>query len=174
MRTVPLAAALAFSLAVPAGAAAHERGGLDLDVDGCSIDGDGGDRLARRGDLVIAAGDRVKDAIALQGKVVVKAGASVDDVIAIGGDVVVEAGAVVRGSAVAVDGDVRVARGARVDEDAFSLGGAVRVARGGTVWGDTGTLSASWGGTALAKAIADEIAEECGGAQASAVERDAP
>ena len=59
-----------------------------------------------------------------------------------------------------MNGDVRVAREARVDGDAFSLGGKVRVSRGGVVAGETGTLSATWGGTTLAAAIVSGVAEE--------------
>ena len=157
------ALALLAIASVPPLAAAHEepgRDGVHLELGRCSIRASDGDRIARAGDLVVEAGERTKDAVALRGDVVVRAGATVEDAIAVGGDVVVEPGALVRGSALAVNGDVRVARDARVDGDAFSLGGKLRVSRGGLVAGETGTLSATWGGAALAAVLASGIADE--------------
>ncbi|MCC7541258.1 MAG: polymer-forming cytoskeletal protein [Deltaproteobacteria bacterium] len=76
-----------------------------------------GDRIARGGDVLVRAGERVRDAVAL------------------GGDVRVEGE--VTGDAVATGGDVRVVSGGNVFGDATSMGGDVVVESGGTVGGST-------------------------------------
>lgn len=157
MRAVHVAA-LALAAVPVIALADHED--VQPERERCEVRRSDGDRVVRRGRLIVEAGERASDVVALQGDVVIRAGATVEDAIAIGGDVVVERGAIVRGSVVSVDGDVRVARDGRVDGDAFSLGGEVRVSGGAVVAGERGTLSATWGGTALSAAIASEVAEE--------------
>lgn len=112
----------------------------------CSISTDEGDRLVQGKDLVLKAGDELKDAIAIDGDVVVRKGVVVNDVVAIHGRVIIEEGAHVRGDVVAIGGEVEVQEEARVDGDAVSLGGSLKVDEDATVGGERVSFSLAFGG----------------------------
>lgn len=164
MRRCLLAAALASLLASHAAVAAdvkEDKAGKGESKRGCHIELDKGDVMVERTDLVLQAGQTVKDALALQGDVVVRKGAVVQNVIAFDGDVTVEAGAEVKGDVVAMGGELRLLDGATVRGDAISIGGKLQQAPGASVKGDKLSLgSFEVNGTDLVDSLVGKVAKE--------------
>ncbi|AGC45254.1 hypothetical protein MYSTI_03948 [Myxococcus stipitatus DSM 14675] len=154
--------ALVSSLAFPAFAAddaAKKTSNLKVKVV-CAQDSKDGSRAVQGTDLVIEAGDKVKDAVAIDGNVIVRKGASVDDAVAIHGRVIVEPGALVKGDAVSMGGEVRVQKGARVEGSALALGGKLNVDKDATIEGDKVSLSFEIGGKDLVKGLIEEALDD--------------
>jgi len=164
MRHCLLAAALAALLAGPAAVAAdvkEDKAGKGESKRGCHIELDKGDVMVERTDLVLQAGQTVKDALALQGDVVVRKGAVVENVIAFDGDVTVEAGAEVRGDVVSMGGELRLQDGATVRGNAISLGGKVKQAPGASVKGEQLSLGGlEVNGTDLVGSLVGKVMRE--------------
>ncbi|MFP2908205.1 hypothetical protein ACLESD_24765 [Pyxidicoccus sp. 3LFB2] len=161
MRLSPVAAlALTFTLAAPAFAgddAAKKPAGWRVV---CANNTKDGNRLVQGSDLVIEAGEKVKDAVAVDGNVIIRKGAEVEDAIAIRGRVIIEAGARVKGSAVSLGGATRVHSGARVDGNAMALGGKLTVDRDEDVTGDTVGLSFEIGGKDVVRDLIKEALDK--------------
>ncbi|WP_338866483.1 hypothetical protein [Myxococcus stipitatus] len=154
--------ALVSTLALPAFAgddAAKKPGQVKVKVV-CAQDSKDGSRAVQGTDLVIEAGDTVKDAVAIDGNVIVRKGANVDDAVAINGRVIVEPGARVKGDAVSMGGEVRVQKGARVEGSALALGGKLNVDKDATVKGDKFSLSFEIGGKDFVKNLIEEALDE--------------
>jgi hypothetical protein len=164
MRHCLLAAALAALLAAPAVGAAEvkeDKGAKGESKRGCHIELDKGDVMVERTDLVLQAGQTVKDAFALHGDVVVRKGAVVENVIAFEGDVTVEAGAEVKGDVVALGGELRLQDGATVRGNAISIGGKLKQAEGSSVKGDKLSIgSFEVNGTDLVDSLMGKVAKE--------------
>lgn len=122
----------------------------------CSVTAKGGSRAVQGENLIIQAGETVKDAVAIDGDVTVRKGAVVDDVVAIRGKVTIEEGAEVKGDAVSLGGQLILQGKARVNGDAVALGGELRMAEGATVGGDKVDFSLSFNGTNLAQSFIDK------------------
>lgn len=119
-----------------------------------------GSRAVQGTDLVIEAGEKVKDAVAVDGDVILRKGAVVEDVVAMRGRVIVEAGAHVKGSALAFGGEVRVRDGARVDGNAVSFGGKLTVDKTKDVTGDRIGLSLEFGGQDIVRGFIEKALDE--------------
>lgn len=124
------------------------------------LDGEGfgeRDRQSTGQDLVVHAGERVRDVNVVRGNVDVQGGGLARDVSAVLGSVHLERGAASRdvvavfggvqllGGAsarevVAVGGDVEVGPGAYVEQDVISVGGRVRIDPSAEVGGDTRSI----------------------------------
>ncbi|WP_163781729.1 hypothetical protein [Myxococcus vastator] len=163
MRSSPLAAlALGLTLATPALAEDDAKPPQKWKVV-CATQSKDGSRAVQGTDLIIEAGEKVKDGVAVEGNVIVRKGAVVEDVVAIRGRVIVEAGARVTGSAVSLGGEVRVHKGATVDGDAIALGGRLKVDQDEAVKGDKVSLSFEIGGRDIVRGfIEDALDEETG------------
>jgi NDP-sugar pyrophosphorylase family protein len=122
----------------------------------CSVTSKGGSRAVQGENLVIKAGEKVKDAVAVDGDIVIRKGAVVDDVVAIRGKVTIEEGAEVKGDAVSLGGALILQGKARVNGDAVALGGELRMDEGASVGGDQVNLSVSFNGTNLAQSFIDK------------------
>ncbi|ACG72483.1 conserved hypothetical protein [Anaeromyxobacter sp. K] len=105
-------------------------------------------RFAQDRDLVIAAGERVTEAVGVHGDVIVRAGAHVEKAVAFAGNVVVQRGGEA-GEAVSVGGEVRLEDGAHVVRQVVALGGRVDRAPGSRVDGDITALSLEAGAVSL-------------------------
>jgi hypothetical protein len=84
----------------------------------------GNDRVTVGEDVVVAAGEVVKDVVATGGSVTVR-GRVTGDAVSVGGSVTLEPGARVDGDAVAVGGAVDVKPGATLGGERTSVGGAL-------------------------------------------------
>lgn len=126
----------------------------------CAQDTKDGSRVVQGTDVVIEAGDKVKDVVAIDGDVIIRKGASVDDAVAIHGRVIVEPGARVKGDAVSMGGEVRVQKNARVEGSALALGGRLNVDKDATIEGDKLSLSFEIGGKDLVKGLIEEALDE--------------
>ncbi len=161
MRLSPIPAlALTFSLATSAFAGddtAKKPAGVRVV---CANNTKDGSRLVQGTDLVIEAGEKVKDAVAVEGNVIIRKGAVVEDAVSIRGRVIIEAGAKVTGNAVSLGGEVRVHSGARVDGDAIALGGRLTVDKEDNVAGDRVSLSFEIGGKDLVRGFIQEALDE--------------
>ncbi|QSQ15775.1 hypothetical protein [Myxococcus landrumensis] len=154
--------ALVSTLALPAFAgdtAAKKTSDVKVKVV-CAQDSKDGSRAVQGTNLVIEAGENVKDAVAIDGDVIVRKGASVDDAVAIHGRVIVEPGARVKGDAVSMGGEVRVQKGARVEGSALALGGKLSVDKDATIEGDKVSLSFEIGGKDLVKGLIEEALDD--------------
>ncbi|MBZ4419859.1 hypothetical protein [Myxococcus sp. RHSTA-1-4] len=149
--TLP-ALALAFTLATPALAEDAAKKPDDWRVV-CATNTKDGSRAVQGTDLVIEAGEKVKDAVAVEGNVIIRKGAVVEDAVAIRGRVIVEAGARVKGDAVSLGGEVRVHNGARIDGDAVALGGRLNMDKEDAVAGDKVSLSFEIGGKDVVRGL---------------------
>ncbi|ABC81453.1 STN domain-containing protein [Anaeromyxobacter dehalogenans] len=127
------------------------RAGQDVDESG------GRDRQSTGQDVVVRAGEVVRDVNVVRGSVQVQGGAAARDVSAVFGSVQLDRGAAARdvsavfGTAklaggavtrnvVAVGGDVEIGPGAAVEQDVTSVGGRVIVDPSATVGGDTKSI----------------------------------
>ena len=140
------ALALTFTLAAPAFAADDAAKKPDDWRVVCANNSKDGSRAVQGTDLVIEAGEKVKDAVAVEGNVIIRKGAEVEDAVAIRGRVIIEPGARVKGDVVSLGGEIRVHTGARVDGDAVALGGRLHLDKEGDVAGDKVSLSFEIGG----------------------------
>ncbi|WP_426752367.1 hypothetical protein [Myxococcus sp. Y35] len=163
MRSSPIAAlALGLALSSPALAEDDAKPRSNFKVV-CATQSKDGSRAVQGTDLIIEAGEKVKDGVAVEGNVIIRKGAEVEDAVAIQGRVIVEAGAKVTGSVVSLGGEVRVHKGARVEGDAVVLGGRLKVDQDDAVKGDKVSLSFEIGGRDLVRGfIEDVLAEETG------------
>ncbi|HVP69328.1 MAG TPA: secretin and TonB N-terminal domain-containing protein [Anaeromyxobacteraceae bacterium] len=93
------------------------------------------------GDITVAPGEHIHDAVAIRGSVHVGTGGSVNDAVAVLGSVELEPGATVEHDAVAVGGNVHVGPGAHIRHDAVSVGGEVVIDPGGAVDGQQVSVS---------------------------------
>ena len=161
MRLPPFPAlALAFTLAAPAFAEdAPAKKPNDWRVV-CANNTKDGSRAVQGTDLVIEAGEKVKDAVAVEGNVIIRKGAVVEDAVAIRGRVIVEAGAHVKGDAVSLGGEVRVKDGARIDGDAVALGGRLNLDKEDAVAGDKVSLSFEIGGKDVVRGIIEDVLDK--------------
>ena len=161
MRLSPIPAlALALSFAGPAFAEdAPAKKPRDFKVV-CATNSKDGSRAVQGTDLVIEAGDKVKDALAMEGNVIIRKGAVVEDAVAIRGRVIVEAGARVKGNAMSFGGEVRIKDGARVDGDAVALGGKLNLDKDSDVAGDKVSLSFEIGGKDVVRGIIEDALDE--------------
>ncbi|MCY1023586.1 hypothetical protein [Pyxidicoccus sp. MSG2] len=154
------ALALTFTLAAPAFAADDaEKKPNDWKVV-CANNTKDGSRAVQGTDLVIEAGEKVKDAVAVEGNVIIRKGAVVEDAVAIRGRVIVEPGAHVKGDAVSLGGEVRIKDGARVDGDAVALGGRLNLDKDGSVGGDKVSLSFEIGGKDVVRSLIENALDE--------------
>ncbi|ATB48252.1 hypothetical protein [Corallococcus macrosporus] len=126
----------------------------------CATQSKDGSRAVQGTDLVIEAGEQVKDGVAVEGDVIVRKGARVEDVVAIRGRVIVEPGGRVTGSAVSLGGEVRVHKGAAVDGDAIALGGRLKVDQDEAVKGDKVSLSFEIGGRDIVRGFIEGVLDE--------------
>lgn len=158
MRLHPIPAlALTLTLALPA-FAADDAAKKPKVV--CATNTKDGSRVVQGTDLIIEAGEQVKDAVAVDGNVIIKKGAVVEDAVAVRGRVILEPGAHVKGKALTFGGEVRVHAGARVDDDAVALGGRITVDKKEDVSGDTFSLSIEFGGKDLLRGIIEDALAE--------------
>ena len=126
----------------------------------CAANTKDGSRVVQGTDLVVEAGEKVKDVVAVEGNVIIRKGAVVEDAVAVRGRVVVEAGARVNGDVVSLGGEVRVQEGAKVEGDAVALGGKLSVARDGDIGGEKISFSFEIGGKDLVRSIITEALED--------------
>jgi NDP-sugar pyrophosphorylase family protein len=126
----------------------------------CATNSKDGSRAVQGTDLVIEAGDKVKDAVAVEGNVIIRKGAVVEDAVAIRGRVIVEAGAHVTGDAISLGGEVRIKDGAHVDGDAVALGGQLKLDKDGDVSGDKVSLSFMIGGKDMVRGIIEKALDD--------------
>ncbi|MBU8894612.1 hypothetical protein DRW03_08825 [Corallococcus sp. H22C18031201] len=119
-----------------------------------------GSRAVQGTDLVIEAGEKVKDVVAVDGNVIVRKGAVVEDAVSVRGRVIIEAGAHVTGSAVSIGGDVRIRSGAHVDGSAVALGGRLTVDSESDVKGDRVGLSFELGGEDIIRGLINEALDK--------------
>jgi NDP-sugar pyrophosphorylase family protein len=127
-------------------------GDVTIDSHDCHMKREKDDRVARGSDVVVAAGDKVHDAIAINGNVTIKAGAHVHNALAVGGKVTVEDGAVVDGDVAVVKGSAKVGAKAVVKGSRFELNDQVKIE------GDS--LSVNLNGTNLGEKIAGALLSE--------------
>jgi NDP-sugar pyrophosphorylase family protein len=154
MRLSPITVlALTFTLAAPAFAGDDSAKKPNEWRVVCANNTKDGSRMVQGTDLVIEAGEKVKDAVAVEGNVIIRKGAVVEDAVAIRGRVIVEAGAQVKGDAVSLGGEVRVHSGARVDGNAVALGGRLTVDKDDAVAGDKVSLSFEIGGKDVVRSL---------------------
>jgi UDP-3-O-[3-hydroxymyristoyl] glucosamine N-acyltransferase len=125
----------------------------------CTVTAKEGSRAVQGENLVLKAGETVKDAVAVDGDVVVRKGAVVNDVVAIRGKVIIEEGAQVKGDAVSLGGKLHLQGKARVDGDAVALGGALLMDEGASVGGDKVSFALSINGTDLAQSFINKALE---------------
>jgi NDP-sugar pyrophosphorylase family protein len=151
--------ALATTLALPAFAADPAKKPAGPKVV-CMTNGKDGSRAVQGTDLVIEAGEQVKDVVAVDGDVIIRKGAVVEDAVALRGRVIVEPGAHVKGDAVALGGEVRVQGGGHVDGDAVSLGGRLTVDKPEDVKGDRVGLSLEIGGQDLVRGFIEKALDK--------------
>ncbi|MCP3100507.1 hypothetical protein LZ198_16685 [Myxococcus sp. K15C18031901] len=126
----------------------------------CAAHSKDGSRVVQGTDLVIEAGEKVKDVVALEGNIIIRKGAEVEDAVAIRGRVIVEPGARVKGNVVSLGGEIRVQDGAEVQGDAVALGGKLVVGKEGHVEGDRVSMSFEFGGKDLVRSIIEEALED--------------
>ncbi len=163
MRSSPLATlALGLALSTPALAADAAKPSKDWKVV-CATQSKDGSRAVQGTDLVIEAGEKVKDGVAVEGDVIVRKGAVVEDVVAIRGRVIVEAGARVTGNAVSLGGEVRVHKGATIEGNAIALGGRLKVDQQDSVKGDKVSLSFELGGRDIVRGFIEDALNESTG-----------
>lgn len=154
------ALALAFTLAAPAYAADDEaKKPGDFKVV-CANNTKDGSRAVQGTDLVIEAGEKVKDAVAVEGNVIIRKGATVEDAVAIRGRVIIESGARVTGNAVSLGGETRIHSGARVDGNAVALGGRLDLDKNGAVGGEKVSLSFEIGGKDVVRDLIENALDE--------------
>jgi NDP-sugar pyrophosphorylase family protein len=122
----------------------------------CAIHKNDGTRAVQGEDLVLKAGETVKDAVAVDGDIVVRKGAVVEDVVAIRGKVTIEEGAEVKGDVVALGGELHLRGKARVAGDAVALGGSIRMDEGASVGGDQVSFALSFNGKDLARTFLEK------------------
>jgi len=161
MRMPPIPVlALTFTLAAPAfagdDAAKKPHQGRVV----CANNTQDGSRRVQGTDLVIEAGEKVKDAVAVEGNVIIRKGAVVEDAVAIRGRVIVEAGGKVTGDAVSLGGEIRVHPGAHVGGDAVALGGRLNIDTQDAVAGDKVSLSFEIGGKDLVRGFIEKALDE--------------
>lgn len=108
--------------------------------------GEGRDRIAMSGDVIVRRGERVRDAVAMGGDLTIE-GEVEGSAVAMGGDLRVRPGGVVHGDATALGGDLSVEPGGSVEGSRVALGGGsgLTLADGGAA-GRTGALrdAGSW------------------------------
>ncbi|MFP2929620.1 hypothetical protein ACLESO_31360 [Pyxidicoccus sp. 3LG] len=161
MRLSPLPAlALAFTLAAPAFAADDAAKKPNDWRVVCATNSKDGSRAVQGTDLVIEAGEKVKDAVAIEGNVIIRKGAVVEDAVAIRGRVIVEAGGRVKGNAMALGGEVRVRDGGRVDGDAVAIGGKLQLDKQESVSGEKVGFSLEIGGKDLVRDFIQDALDE--------------
>jgi NDP-sugar pyrophosphorylase family protein len=125
----------------------------------CAVHKSDGTRAAQGENLVLKAGETVKDAVVVDGDILVRKGAVVEDVVAIRGKVTIEEGAQVKGDVVALGGDLHLRGKARVEGDAVALGGSLRMDEGASVGGEQVSFALSFNGKDLARSFIDKALE---------------
>ncbi|MCP3138086.1 bactofilin family protein [Pyxidicoccus xibeiensis] len=161
MRLPPVPAlALTFALAAPAFAADDAAKKPNDWRVVCATNSKDGSRAVQGTDLVIEAGEKVKDAVAIEGNVIIRKGAVVEDAIAIRGRVIIEAGARVKGSVVSLGGEVRVHDGGKVDGNAVALGGRLTLDKQESVAGDKVGLSFEVGGKDVVRGLIEDVLDK--------------
>jgi NDP-sugar pyrophosphorylase family protein len=126
----------------------------------CTVHSKDGSRAVQGTNLVVKAGEKVKDAVAIEGDVVIRKGAVVDDVVAVRGKVIIEEGAVVKGDAVSLGGELHLQKNAQVKGDAVALGGSLQMDEGASVGGDKVSFSLSVNGNDLAKTFLEKALKD--------------
>jgi len=126
----------------------------------CAANSKDGSRAVQGSDLIIEAGEKVKDVVAVEGNVILRKGAEVEDAIAIQGRVIVEPGARVKGDAVSLGGEIRVHKGAHVEGDAVALGGRLNADSEDSVAGDKVSLSFEIGGKDIVRGIIEDALDK--------------
>ncbi|MDC0707692.1 polymer-forming cytoskeletal protein [Stigmatella sp. ncwal1] len=126
----------------------------------CAVQSKDGTRAVQGTDLVLEAGETLKDAVAVEGNVIVRKGAVVEDVVAIQGKVIVEAGAEVKGNVVALGGDIRLRKNAHVQGDAVALGGSINADEEATIDGDKVNFSLAFNGKELVRSFLKNALDE--------------
>lgn len=123
---IPLLAAVTLPALARADDATAAKDKKKYDIK-CTLTAEKGDRVVQNQDMLVDAGEKVKDAVVLHGDVLVRKGAVVEKVVALDGNVILEPGARVSGDVVALGGDVRVSAGAEIGGDLTALGGHLQV-----------------------------------------------
>ncbi|ADO72187.1 hypothetical protein [Stigmatella aurantiaca] len=164
MRPMSLAPlALATLVAVPAFAEDSGKKNDSIPRVICAVQAKDGTRAVQGTDLVLEAGETVKDAVAVEGNVIVRKGAVVEDVVAIQGKVIIEAGAVVKGNVISMGGDIRLRKNAHVQGNAVALGGSVNADEEATIGGDKVNFSLVFNGKELVRNFIENALDESSG-----------
>ncbi|MDY7231052.1 polymer-forming cytoskeletal protein [Hyalangium rubrum] len=125
----------------------------------CAIHSKNGSRAVQGSDLIVKAGEKIKDAVAIDGNITIRKGAVVEDVVVIQGKVTIEEGAEVKGDVIALGGDLVLKGKARVDGDVVALGGSLRMDEDASVGGKQSSLSINLNGKDLARSFVDKALE---------------
>lgn len=126
----------------------------------CAIHSKDGSRAVQGSDLVVRAGERIKDAVAVDGDIVIRKGAVVEDVVAIRGKITIEEGAEVKGDVVSLGGDLILEGNAKVNGDAVALGGSLRMDEASSIGGDRVSFGFSVNGKDLARSFLEKALED--------------
>lgn len=132
----------------------------DAGANQCHITAGKGDRVRKGGDVVVAKGEIVEDAIAVEGNVVVKSGAKVKSAVALHGSVIVEDGATVTWRVVAVGGRAQVSKQAKVGERQVSIDDQGLSIMSGDDGGKDLHISAALGGESLSRTILAKFSDK--------------